>query len=189
MRDDRNKYGPSENGQTIVSRRSLFELAGLAVATATFPPSMLIANPAPSREMTGQGPSPVMDKLSTYMSEASGRALPDEVAEKAKPHILDTFAAMISGSELPPGSAAIQFARAYGGKEIATVVASNTVCGPIEAALANGVLAHSDETDDSHGPSRSHPRVSVVPAALAAGEQFGISGTHFLRAVTLGYDV
>jgi 2-methylcitrate dehydratase PrpD len=29
----------------------------------------------------------------------------------------------------------------------------------------------------------------VVPAALAAGERFGISGTHFLRAVTLGYDV
>ena len=29
----------------------------------------------------------------------------------------------------------------------------------------------------------------MVPAALAAGEQFGIDGTHFLRAVTLGYDV
>jgi len=28
-----------------------------------------------------------------------------------------------------------------------------------------------------------------VPAALAAGERFGISGTHFLRAVTLGYDI
>src|SRR5246127_756318 len=58
-----------------------------------------------------------------------------------------------------------------------------------EAAFANGVLAHSDETDDSHGPSRSHPGVSVVPAAFAAGEQFAITGAHFLRAVTLGYDV
>jgi len=28
-----------------------------------------------------------------------------------------------------------------------------------------------------------------VPAALAAGERFGISGTHFLRAVALGYDI
>jgi 2-methylcitrate dehydratase PrpD len=51
------------------------------------------------------------------------------------------------------------------------------------------VLAHSDETDDSHGPSRSHPGVSAVPAAFAAGEQFAISGAHFLRAVALGYDV
>jgi 2-methylcitrate dehydratase PrpD len=189
MRDDRNKYGPAENGQTILSRRSLFEFAGLAAATAAFPPSMLIANPAPSREMTGQGVSPVMDKLSTYMSEASGHELPDETTEKTKQHILDTLAAMISGSELTPGRAAIQFAGVYGGKEVATVVASKIVCGPIEAAMTNGVLAHADETDDSHAPSQSHPGCAVVPATLAAGERFGITGTHFLRAVTLGYDV
>ena len=130
-----------------------------------------------------------MQQLSAYMSAASARALPEEVVEKAKQHILDTFAAMISGSGLPPGRAALEFARAYGGKEIATVVASKIVCGPIEAAFANGVLAHSDETDDSHGPSRSHPGVSTVPAGFASGEQYAISGAHFIRAVTLGYDI
>jgi 2-methylcitrate dehydratase PrpD len=189
MRDDRNKYGPAEIGQTIFSRRSLFELAGLAVATAALPSGMLMAKPLPSRDTAGQGVSPVMDKLSTYMGEASGRELPDEATEKTKQHILDTLAAMISGSELTPGRAAIQFAGVYGGKEVATVVASKIVCGPIEAALTNGVLAHADETDDSHAPSQSHPGCAVVPAALAAGERFGISGTHFLRAVTLGYDI
>jgi len=102
---------------------------------------------------------------------------------------LDTVAAMISGSELTPGRVAVQFAGVYGGRELATVVASKIVCGPIEAALTNGVLAHADETDDSHAASQSHPGCAVVPAALAAGERFGISGTHFLRAVTLGYDV
>jgi 2-methylcitrate dehydratase PrpD len=111
------------------------------------------------------------------------------VTEKAKQHILDTLAAMISGSELTPGRAALQFAGVYGGKEVATVVASKIVCGPIEAGMTNGVLAHADETDDSHAPSQSHPGCAVVPAALAVGERFGISGTHFLRAVTLGYDV
>ncbi|HEX6466978.1 MAG TPA: MmgE/PrpD family protein, partial [Terriglobales bacterium] len=136
-----------------------------------------------------QSISPVMQRLSEYMGEAATRALPAEVVEKTKQHILDTFAAMISGSELPPGRGALDFARAYGGKEVATVVASNIVCSPIEAAFANGVLAHSDETDDSNGPSRSHPGVSVVPAAFAAGEQFSIGGAHFLRAVALGYDV
>jgi 2-methylcitrate dehydratase PrpD len=57
------------------------------------------------------------------------------------------------------------------------VVASNLACGPMEAALANAMLAHSDETDDSHAPSLSHPGCAVVPAALAAGELFGIGGT------------
>src|SRR3989442_2027907 len=96
---------------------------------------------------------------------------------------------MVSGSELPPGRFAIQFARAYGGDKVATVAGANVVCGPIEAALANGMLAHSDETDDTHPPSQSHPGCSVVPAALAVGEKFGVDGTRFLRAVALGYDV
>src|SRR2546427_10542766 len=169
--------------EKVITRRRVLQGAGCAIAAAAFPSVRLIG---------GQSENPIsaiMSKLSAYMAEASRRALPGDVVENAKQHILDTFAAMISGSELPPGRAALQFFRAYGGKEVATVVASNIVCGPIEAALANGVLAHADETDDSHGPSRSHPGVSVVPAALAAGEQFGISGKHFLRAVTLGYDV
>jgi len=177
------------SGGAILTRRNLFEFAGLALAATAISPGGMTAETAGNQGEAGQGVSPVMDKLSRYMSEAGTRALPDEVVEKAKQHILDTMAAMISGSEIRPGRAAIEFVRAYGGKEVATVVSSNIVCGPIEAALANGVLAHADETDDSHGPSRSHPGVSVVPAALAAGEQFGISGQHFLRAVTLGYDV
>jgi 2-methylcitrate dehydratase PrpD len=181
----------SAGANTALTRRALLELAGLALASAAVPSGAAVAKRrvAQDEAAPSQGISPVMEKLSTYMAEAAARALPDEVVEKAKHHILDTFAAMISGSGLPPGRAALQFAGAYGGRHVATVVASRIVCGPIEAAFANGVLAHSDETDDSHGPSRSHPGVSVVPAAFAAGEQFGISGTQFLRAVVLGYDV
>jgi 2-methylcitrate dehydratase PrpD len=132
---------------------------------------------------------PVMASLSAYMAEAREGALPADVVEKTKHHVLDTIAAMVSGAELLPGRAAIQFARGYGGARVATVVGSDVLTGPIEAALANGVLAHADETDDSHAPSLSHPGCAVVPAALAVGEQQGIDGTHFLRAVALGYDV
>jgi 2-methylcitrate dehydratase PrpD len=130
-----------------------------------------------------------MATLSAYMAAAKDRALPPAVAEKAKHHILDTFAAMISGSELPPGRAALALARAQAGRPVATVVGSNVLTGPMDAALVNGVLAHSDETDDSHGPSQSHPGASIVPSALAVGEDLGASGEHFLHAVTLGYDV
>jgi 2-methylcitrate dehydratase PrpD len=133
--------------------------------------------------------SPIMTRLSTYMSEAAARGLPDGVVEKTKHMIVDTLAAMISGSELPPGRFAINFARAYKGDRIAMVVGSNILCGPMEAALANGMLAHSDETDDTHPPSMSHPGCSTIPAALAAGERFNIGGRQFLRAVALGYDI
>jgi 2-methylcitrate dehydratase PrpD len=133
--------------------------------------------------------SPIMDTLSRYMAGAADRPLPAPVAERTKQAVLDTLAAMISGSELPPGEIALKFARAYKGDAVATVVASDIVCGPLEAVLANGMLAHSDETDDSHPASLSHPGASAVPAALAACEKFGRDGNRFLRAVALGYDV
>ncbi len=131
---------------------------------------------------------PVMAKLSAYLSEAQGRALPPEVIEKAKHHILDTFAAIISGAQLQPGKVAIAFARARGGEKVATVAGSNVVCGAIDAAFANGMLAHSDETDD-YAPVGTHPGSAVVPAVLAASEQLASDGVRFVRAVTLGYDV
>ena len=172
-----------------LTRRDLFEFAGLAIAAAALPTQMPASATSPARGNSQQNISSVMERLSAYMSEAGSRALPAEVVEKTKQHILDTLAAMISGSELPPGRTALQFARAYGGRAVATVVASNFLCGPIEAALTNGVLAHADETDDSHAPSQSHPGCAVVPAAVAVGERFGISGERFLRAVALGYDI
>jgi 2-methylcitrate dehydratase PrpD len=187
----RKVHASAANPSPFLSRRVFFQRAGLLVAAAAIPPMAGLADPFPglAPSPASESASPVMVKLSAYMSAARDRAIPEEVLEKAKQHILDTMAAMISGSELVPGRAALQFARAYGGKEVATVAASNIVCGPIEAALTNGMLAHSDETDDSHAPSQSHPGCAIVPAALAAGEQFGVGGTHFLRAVTLGYDV
>jgi 2-methylcitrate dehydratase PrpD len=135
------------------------------------------------------GPGPVMEALSAYMSAAATRALPAEVVDHVKHHLLDTLAAMISGSELLPGQAALRYVAAHAGKGRATVVATRLTAGAGDAALANGVMAHSDETDDSHNASRSHPGCSVVPAALAAGEEFGIDGTRLLRAVALGYDI
>ena len=130
-----------------------------------------------------------MLRLSEYMAAAWQRPLPPQVNLRAKLHTLDTFAAMVSGSELKPGVMAIRFAREHAGKPEASVAASTVRCSSMDAALANGMLAHADETDDSHEFSTSHPGCSVVPAALAAGEQMGIGGAHFLRAVALGYDV
>jgi 2-methylcitrate dehydratase PrpD len=135
------------------------------------------------------GPGPEMSTLSTYISAAGTRALPAEVTEHAKYHLLDTLAAMISGSELLPGQAAQRYIRAHGEKGAATIAGSALTAAPVDAALANGVMAHSDETDDSHNASRSHPGCAVVPAALAVGEELGIDGARLLRAVTLGYDI
>ena len=164
-------------GDRAITRRAMLR-SSVALAALPF-----------IRPAAAQPAGPIMTTLSSYMSAARERPLSDEVIEKTRQHVLDTFAAMLSGSDLVPGRAAIRFARAYGGPPTATVVGSDVVCGAIEAALANGVLAQADETDDSHAPSLSHPGCAVVPAALAAAEELGLDGARFLRTVALGYDI
>src|SRR5215467_189427 len=128
-------------------------------------------------------------KLSEYVAGAVTRLLPGAVVEKARHHILDTLAAMVSGTELKPGRLAISYAAAQGGSSEASIVGTRLRAAAVNAALANGMLAHADETDDSHAPSRAHPGCAVVPAALAIAERTHASGEAFLRAVVLGYDV
>ena len=127
--------------------------------------------------------------LSQYMAQAGQAKLTPNVEEQTKYHLLDTYAAIISGSELLPGKAAMSYIQKYAPPGKCTILGSKLTASPADAALANGVMAHADETDDSHNRSRSHPGCSVVPAATAAGEIFKISGDHLLRAVALGYDV
>jgi 2-methylcitrate dehydratase PrpD len=84
---------------------------------------------------------------------------------------------------------AIGYVTSLGGGPEASVVGTGLRTSAVNAALANGMLAHADETDDSHAPSRNHPGSAVVPAALAVAERTHASGERFLRAVVLGYDV
>jgi 2-methylcitrate dehydratase PrpD len=164
-----------------VNRRNLFRNAATAAAGLALSPSRAFAQPSP--------PDTTMNALSAYMGAAGARPLPDEVVEQAKHHLLDSLASMISGSALPAGEAAQRYIRLHGGKGSATIAGTALTATAADAALANGMMAHADETDDSHNVSRSHPGCAVVPAALAAGEEFGVDGARFLRAVALGYDI
>lgn len=127
--------------------------------------------------------------LADHIAGAGSRALPDAVADKTRLHVLDTLAAMVSGSRLAPGRTAVNFIAGEGGAAQATVAGTLIRTTAINAAWANGMLAHADETDDSHAPSLSHPGCAVVPAALAIAERHRRGGPEFLRAVALGYDI
>ena len=116
-----------------------------------------------------------MQRLAAYIAQAPKKRLAPAVAEKTKHHVLDTIAAMVSGSRLLPGKKAIAFIRTRGGAKEAGVAATGIVTSAENAALANGMLAHADETDDSHAPSLTHPGCGIVAAALAMAE--------------LGYDI
>jgi 2-methylcitrate dehydratase PrpD len=131
----------------------------------------------------------ITGRLARYMTQARDLSLAQNVAQEGKHRILDTLAAMVSGSRLRAGEMAIAFARAQGGVAEATVLATDVRTSAVNAALANGMLAHADETDDFEPVTKAHPGSHVVPAALAMAEREGRSGAELLAAVTLGYDV
>ncbi len=84
MQRDRTEDAPTPTAGWYLNRRGLLHRLGWAVAAAG-----LSRVPA----LAVDSVSPAMARLSSYMSEARDRALPDEVVEKAKHHIPDTFAA------------------------------------------------------------------------------------------------
>src|SRR2546422_935950 len=131
----------------------------------------------------------ITGQLARYMAEARDLRLAPQVAQEAKHRILDTLAAMVSGSHLQAGEMAIRFARAQGGVAEATVLTTDIRTSAVNAALANGMFAHADETDDFEPVTKAHPGSHVVPAALAMAEREGRSGAELLAAVSLGYDV
>ena len=133
--------------------------------------------------------SPLMRTVSTYITRAANRPLPKKVTEITKHHLLDTLAAIISGSRLLPGKVTIAYLKTQGGTPEACVPGTRIVTTAANAAFGSGMLAHADETDDSHALSLTHPGCGVVPAALAMAERVRVGGTALLRATALGYDI
>jgi 2-methylcitrate dehydratase PrpD len=131
----------------------------------------------------------VIGRVSEYLEAARTAELPPEVVKKAKHHILDTIAAMISGASLRPGRLAVKYGRSQGGRREATVMGSGLMLPVSTAALVNGILAHADETDDTHWASRTHPGCAIIPAALAAAEKENTNGRSLINAVVAGYDI
>lgn len=127
--------------------------------------------------------------LADYVAQASQKALPPQALEATKHHLLDTLAAMISGTHLLAGEKAIAYIKAQGGTAQACIPGTNLLTTVVNASLAGGMLAHADETDDSHPASLTHPGAGIVPAALAMAEFEKSSGTDLLRSVALGYDI
>jgi 2-methylcitrate dehydratase PrpD len=175
--------------RSLDRRNFLITACASAALTQVFAEAAYAQNGSPSEAPSTTGAANPTRQISAYIAGATDAELTAEVTEEAKHHILDTLAAMVSGSTLKPGQLALKYIQGERGVEEAQVVASNVVTSAINAAFANAMMAHADETDDSHRTTFVHPGSAVVPAALAMSEREGADGTRFLRSVVVGYDV
>jgi len=159
----------TDKDHSPITRRRMLQCASGLIATAAFSTKTprvsalgqagQAADPSAATDITG--------RLARYMVAARDRDLPADVMRESKHRVLDTIGAMVSGARLKPGEAVIRFIRGQGGVTEASVLTTNIRTTAINAALANAMFGHSDETDDFEPVTKAHPGCSVVPAALA----------------------
>ncbi|MCL6650315.1 MAG: MmgE/PrpD family protein [Chloroflexi bacterium] len=110
----------------------------------------------------------------------------EDVIKDARRRLLDTLGVALAASGMEPARISGAVVRGWGGEEQATIVGAGRRYPVPSAAFVNGTLAHSLDFDDTHLPSVLHPSAAVVPAALAAAEASGASGTELMAAIAAG---
>jgi 2-methylcitrate dehydratase PrpD len=191
MHPTKNPREATMNNEADHTRRWLLNTGGVAILSSVIPHAQAAPARAPAAAAgkADENISPAASTLADYVAKALDRELPAEVVARTKLHVLDTFAAIVSGSRLKAGALAARYVESQGGTPQATVIGSRVVTSPVNAAFANAMAAHADETDDTNPVGPVHLGCSALPAALATAELTGRNGRDLLRAVTLGYDV
>src|SRR5580700_1295645 len=109
MNPDRTRRGMIKAGGAVLLSNAL---AGAATAFAQTAPARVDA--AEEVAMDNTPISPVTIALADYVAKTLDRELPQAVLAKTKLHVLDTVAAIVSGSRLKPGRLAASYVETLG---------------------------------------------------------------------------
>ena len=111
--------------------------------------------------------------------------VPEDVRAAAREHVLDTLGCGLAALGLGEGTAGLLVASESGEGPATAIGRPHGVAVPA-AALANGMLCHGLDFDDTHEASIAHIGAVVVPTALAVGEAAGASGANVIAAIVAG---
>jgi len=128
-------------------------------------------------------------KLASFIVGLEYKSLPSEVVQKAKHCLMDTLGAALAGSKSQEALIAKRIAPKLNPKKEATLITGKGKVGVLEAAMANGIMAHVLELDDGNRYAMGHPGVGVIPAVLALGEKEKKKGKDILPAIVAGYEI
>ncbi len=128
------------------------------------------------------------ETLAAFAVEVRFDSLPAAVVAKVKLHLLDVLGVALAGASMEFGGRARGVGVGLGGSPTCTVIGFKDRLPAAWAALVNGTLAHGLDYDDTHTESVVHVSASVMPAALAACEEYRADGDTFLAALAAGLE-
>jgi len=116
--------------------------------------------------------------------------LSSHAVEMTKRFLLDSLGVAIAGSGADVSAKTVELVRDWGGKKESTLLFLGDRLPVVHAVLANSVMIHALDFDDTHDGAVVHAYVTSLPAALAVAErQGGVSGKDFILALNLGVDL
>ena len=130
------------------------------------------------------------ERFAGFALELDLDAVPDEVVEAAKLHVLDVIGCGLAAHGLGiagEGRDDDDRARRHGKSDRDR--ARRPACPAPNAAFANAMLCHGLDFDDTHSDSVAHVSTVVVPAAAALAEARGASGRELLTAIIAGNEI
>ena len=107
--------------------------------------------------------------LADFVARSRYENLPAEVVAMSKKCLLDWLGNAIGGSCEPAARHIIDFVKETGGKKQASILGVGIRTNVINAALANGTMAHVLDYDDAHNILRTHPSAPLIAALLPRG--------------------
>jgi len=129
--------------------------------------------------------------LAKFCERTRYEDLPPEVVKIAKQTILDTLGCGIGTHSDEPEKPAIinKVVKAFKTPPESTVICGKFKAAAPLAALANGVICHGIDFDDTHGEALTHTSAVIVPSALATAEMTRQSGKDLVLSFVLGFEV
>ncbi|MFT4115326.1 MmgE/PrpD family protein [Bradyrhizobium sp.] len=108
-----------------------------------------------------------------------------EVVAKAKLCLLDFLSCAFEAGHHPWSRQAVAIAQPGGG---ATIIGTQQLSSPADAAFANAVMGHGLVREDMHAASIAHHGVVIWPTLLALSEQAPLRGARLLTSAIIGYE-
>ena len=126
--------------------------------------------------------SAAADRLAEFALGLTAADIPEEVRTAAKLHVLDALGCGLAGAATETATEARAVVALEGGAAEATVIGLRSPLPAAAAAMANGMLFHGLDYDDTLAATGTHLSAVAAPAVLAMGERVRAGGREALTA-------
>ena len=130
----------------------------------------------------------ISHRLGQFATNLAFEAIPTEVRERARLLILDAVGCALAARRFDFSSKALEAIAELAGEGDSAVIGHALRLPLRDAVLANGLLAHGLDYDDTHTEAIAHLTVSVFPTALAVACERDLRLDGLLAAYVVGVE-